>query len=323
MITENRKEILKTLTKSKTKMLLVLYTRDDWDIEDLKLSAGIQRSFEVWRDILEKKGIQLGRASIRWFEAKHFNRYWSMRADGTWEKIEQNVWPTYLYDKTRTYNPKNGQSIPEILAIKQNISEKIRMLNTLEFTNLIENKLNQAVVFSEFMPSTRLLLPGYQIKNPDKQNVVLKRLYGSGGRQVKISDAKTISVREMLVRQQFVKATKEGKLRDIRVGFIGDEPQYAYYRIAKKGDLFTNVHQGATMRFEKLSNIKSLLEFSARVAEPLKVFRKKIFSLDYLIDAKTGQPFLIEANSMPGFENFPDDALEKFFTSLTKLFLSN
>ncbi len=310
------------MTQFKKKALVVIYTGDDWEKPATQLPPGTQRGFEIWQKILKAKGYELGRASIKWFAEGAFRKYWHITSDGTWEKVTDPLEPEYLYDKTRSYDRKTGQPIFDVFAIKQDLNEKIPMINSPEFTNLITNKLNQAVIFSKFMPSTKLLLPGSKVINPTKDNVVLKRLYGSGGEQVKISDAKSIGIKELLVQQEFVKATKNGELKDIRVGFVGDEPQYAYYRIAKKGELFTNVHMGASMKFERLDKLKSLLKFSEEIARPLQVFPKRVYSLDYLIDATTEKPFLIEANSMPGFENFPDSALEKFYSSLTKLFFS-
>lgn len=314
--------VTKKKITNRRKIIVVIYTVDNWDQPKVILSPGVQRSFEVWRNILRAKGYELGRASIHWFNGRHFIHYWLMHEDNTWEKVNKPLWPTFIYDKTRSYDFRTGQLITDIREIKRAISEKFFMLNAFEFTNLIGSKLNQAILFHDFMPVTRLYLPGTQIENPNRENIVLKRLYGSGGQQVKITRNPIIHVREMMVRQKFVNATKRGQLRDIRLAFIGDEPQYAYYRIAKKGDLFTNVHRGASMKFEKLHKLSWLIEFSKRVAAPLQVFRKKIFSLDYLIDSKTNHPFLIEANSMPGFENFPDTVLEEFFSSLTNLFLS-
>ncbi len=300
------------------KSVLVLFTSDNWKKEWPKETKGASKAKYIWSKILRKRNYDLLNASLWWFKEGSFFKYRRhLEGSAGWEDVVGSVLPNVVFDQSRGFHLDTHRWRLDIWRQKLRIRAATRLINLPEFSNLIDNKLNQAVIFSKYMPNSRLWLPGSQVSNPTGKNIVLKKLYGSGGKQVQISKAKKITVKDTAIQQKFISATNNGTLRDIRITFIGDEPQYAYYRIAAKGNLFTNVSMGAKMEFEKLSRLKSLLELSKEVAKPLQVFPKKIYSLDYLVDSASGRPYLIEANTMPGFRNFPEDVLEKYFHNLT------
>lgn len=303
------------------KSALILYSMENWNKPDKGETEGLQRSNYVWNKILRRRGFRLYKASIRWFKNGHFTKFREHLPETGWRDIKKPMLPTFVHDKTYTVDLKTGEPVIEHELAKTELNKKVPFYNYLQFTQLVENKLNQAALFYKFMPRTTLWLPGDKIKNPSGQNIVLKQLFGSGGHRVWIRTRKNINIEDVMLQQQFIKATKKGVLRDIRLTFIGDKPMYAYYRIAKPGNLFTNVHQGAHMEFEKLSRIKSLIKYALQVAAPLRIFPKKVYSLDFLIDAKTSKPFLVEINSKPGYENFSTDTLERYFTELNRHFL--
>jgi hypothetical protein len=301
------------------KSLLVLYSGDDWKHQQPVLSAHPEKTFEVWRRV--SPGVEILRASIKWFRGRSFKQAWK-RGPRQWEKVRGDIRPTVVFDKTVTYDHLSGATLPEVYHKKKEIAELFQMVNVPELGELIDNKLYQAAIFHEFMPHSILRLPGEVIKNPSQKKIVLKAPEGSGGVFVRISSAKRIPVKNLAVQQDFVRAEKGGHVKDIRIGFFGDEPLYAYHRIAKRGSLFTNVFKGATMEFISLQSIRPLLRLCAEINRPLRVFPKRIYTLDFLVSSSNNRPYLIEVNSMPGTKNFSDTLLEKYFSKLTRYVLS-
>ncbi|MFH0830723.1 MAG: hypothetical protein V1895_01530 [Parcubacteria group bacterium] len=306
------------------KSLLTLYTGDDWGLKQPVMTNGLDRAYAAWGRVMKKRKNLLTRASIQWYHQGRFTRYWQYDWDANyWHKVRKPLRPSGIYDKARTYNPKAGEHLAALLGRKHEIADSIRMVNLPQFSELVDNKLNQAVIFNQAMPASRLWMSGSRLKNPRGKRIVLKALGGSGGTYVKITRRKYIAVRHLSIQQEFIEATKNGLLRDIRICFIGDKAQYVYSRVARPGSLYTNVHMGATMEFMKLSEIKDLLKLCDKLMQPLRVFPKKIMSFDFLIDVKKNRPFLVETNTMPGTNNFSDALLERFFSNITSYVLED
>ncbi|MDP2587322.1 MAG: hypothetical protein Q8P33_00920 [bacterium] len=301
------------------KTLLTLYTGDDWKLDQPVMSNGLDRSYQAWGRVAQRQKVQITRASMTWYRRGAFTKYWryDQRAD-RWEKIKKTIKPDGIYDKARVHDRKTGQQLVYLLGLKREIGSAIPMVNIPQFSELVDNKLTQAVIFADAMPSTQLWLPGASVKNPSGKTVVLKTIGGSGGTFVKITKNKSIPVKQLSIQQNFIMATKGGVLRDIRICYIGDQPQYVYSRVAAPGSLYTNVHMGAHMEFMKLKEIPELLVLCKRLMGPLRIFPKRIMSFDFLIDAKKGHPYLVETNTMPGTNNFSDALLERFFDRVTR-----
>ena len=301
------------------KTLLTLYTGDDWKREQPVMSNGLDLSYRAWGKVAKKHNIELTRASMGWYRSGAFSKYW--RYDGrsdSWQKVTKKITPDAIYDKARTYDKKTGNELTSLMGLKREIASSITMVNIPQFGELVDSKLNQAVIFPGAMPETMLHMPGTVIKNPSQKNVVLKAIGGSGGNYVTITKKKRIPVEYLSIQQEFVEATKRGVLRDIRICYIGDQPQYVYSRVAESGSLYTNVHLGAHMEFMKLKDIPDLLKLCKRLLQPLRVFPKRILSFDFLIDAHKRRPYLVETNTMPGTNNFSDALLERFFDRVTR-----
>lgn len=304
------------------KSLLTLYTGDDWKLKQPVMTNGLDRSYAAWGRVARRRKFILTRASIQWYHGGKFTRYWQYDWHANhWVKFRKPIKPSGIYDKARTYDPTTGDVLLSLLGRKREIAEKILMVNLPQFSELVDNKLNQAVIFNAAMPVSKIWMPGSVLTNPRGKQVVLKALGGSGGTYVKITRSKRVAVKSLSIEQEFIEATKAGVLRDIRICYIGDEPQYVYSRVAKPGSLYTNVHMGASMEFMKLSEIKGLLKLCDKLMRPLRVFPKRVLSFDFLIDVKKQRPFLVETNTMPGTNNFSDELLERFFGNITKYVL--
>ncbi len=286
------------------KSILILYTNDDFGRRQPLHRAGITNMYNRWHDIAKQRGYNLQRASIHWFREGHFFQYWQHAGKGEWKKIVSKTVPSVIYDKTQFIHKKTGRFLPEVHPKKIEIGQIVPFVNQPEFSILVDNKLNQSVIFEKYMPKTRFHLIGDVLKNPNKKLMVLKKLYGSGGKNVDITRASEYKVTEPTIEQDFVAAKKNGELKDLRVVFNGDEPRYAYNRVAKSRSLFTNVHQGAKTLWVELSDIPDVVDLAREITKPLRVFPKRIYSLDFLIDSETNKPYLIEVNTMPGFSVF-------------------
>ncbi len=301
---------------------LVLYAGDDWAKKQPNVRT-FQHSYEVFRDVLTKKDMQLARSSIKWYRAGTFSRYWLLDQDGTWQKVKKPLKPLVVEDRTRTYD-STGSSNALYDHARVDISQHIQMFNSPEFTLLVDNKLNQAVIFKDYMPATTLWLPGDVVQNRGSNPIVLKNLGGSGGQFVKILKTRRQRVDSIQIQQEFVQASKRGTLKDSRIVFVGDKPIYGLQRTAGKGSYHTNIHHGGTSQLVSLKSLGSLVAHATKIAAVFDMFPKKLFSLDFMVDTKSNKPYLIECNSQPGIDTLNNDPTiaHSYFTALSKHILS-
>ena len=77
---------------------------------------------------------------------------------------------------------------------------------------------------------------------------------------------------------------------------------YALSRVAKKGSLFTNLHQGASGIIVPEKFIpKDVNKIAKRIIEKLKMFPKAQYSLDFIF-SNSGKAYLVEMNTTPGID---------------------
>ena len=294
---------------------LNLVNGDDWHRPQPRMSPDHDEQYEMLGKVLRKKKIENLRASSKWFARGKFTKYWRMRADGSWERVNRSLRPSIVYDRMRRFDSKTGDFSELPYSIKREIARAYPFYNVPDLTELLDNKLYQAVVFSDMMPKTRLWTSNQTLKNPEGDNIVLKSVGGSGGQFVTITKKRTIRMDSLKIQQSFIKADPKN-LRDYRVGIIGNKVYYVYQRIAAHGSLYTNVHQGATMEFAKLKDVKHVTDRAVELLKRLRMFRKKILSLDFMVDIRDNVPYLVESNSYPGTANFGAARLERYLTSL-------
>lgn len=305
------------------KRLVVIYTPDDWWRDTPAfLPHGLDRAYRVWNKICRRRGIQLYRASVAWYRNGVFTKHWRCRPDGSWEKVARSIVPHMIYDKAEDIETDSGRPLPAVRLARQLMADRYPVFNAPEFTNLMDNKLYQAVAFGEFMPRTWLVPRGATVANPGHDQLVLKRFYGEGGRHVLITDKARVRLPYRAIRQEFIPATQRGVLKDVRIMYVGVQPQYAFHRVAVKGSLYTNVYKGAAVEMVTLRDVARLLTFAKPILAKLSAFPKKVYSLDFLVHARRRQPYLIETNTVPGTDGFSEALLERLYTSITNHFLS-
>lgn len=306
-----------------SKNVVVIYAGDDWYKEVPITYEQTRKAFERWHTMALEKNVQMYRASVAWYDVKKnvFTKAWAFR-EGSWKKIEKDVTPDLIYDKTP------GALEHELFNLKLAMSKNALVFNSPLFRNMVDNKLSQYGLFSEHMPQTLVALNRKELKDCVSKiktsKVVAKPLQGSGGFGIVIEEKNEILKNEFtypVLLQEFIKNdngipgfSNKGELADLRITFINHEPLYALSRIAQNGSLFTNMHQGATSKRVPLEKIpQNVWEMAEKIVEKLKMFARAQYSLDFFF-AEGGKPFFIEMNTVPGLcliEDLRDPELQR------------
>ena len=301
------------------KTLCTLYKRDDWDAIDPLPDPNWKLIYGVWLRIAKKNNFEIHRAALPWYKNGKITKSWRLTPTGWFERNDKPFTPTVIYDRALTFDKKTGQPDELLLAKKNEIFRHIDMVNPPQFSQLLENKLYQSVVFHDVMLPSRYLPAGSVYHRPNKDPIVIKALGGLGGDYVRIENKDSVKVEGRSIVQGFIHARKNGEIRDYRIHFVGEEPQYIYSRIAGKGSYYTNVHFGGTMEWLKLSDEPDLIAFAKKITHRLRVFPKKFYTLDFMYDLKRKQYVLVELNSMPGTDEFTPLQHEHLLTNMTKI----
>ena len=309
--------------KKEEKNVVVIYTGNDWYKEVPITYEKSRLAFQNWHMLALEKNVQMYRASVEWYDIEKnvFTKAWAFR-DGVWKKVEKEITPDLIYDKTP------GDSEHRLFDLKIAMSKNAIVFNSPLFRILVDSKLSQYALFSEHMPKTLVALNEKELKsaaeNISTSNIVAKPLQGSGGFGIVIGSKEEILKNDFtypMLLQEFIKNdggipgfSKEGELADLRITYINHEPLYALSRVAQNGSLFTNMHQGATSVRVPLDKIpESVWQMAEKIVEKLKLFAKAQYSLDFFF-AQDGKPFFIEMNSVPGLcliEDLNDRELQK------------
>lgn len=293
------------------KKVVVIYKSDDWRKSIPFTSAHTRKSFEDWHERGLKEKIEFHRASINWFDEKNntFKKTWAYR-DKKWKRITKPVKPDFIYDKL------SGQHDYSLFEWKTKIAGKIPIFNTPIFRAVFGNKLSQYLIFKEFMPTSVLISTKKElnaaISSFHSNKIVVKPLYGFGGFGILIDKKSKIlksKIQYPVLAQEFIKSekgipgfSKNKEVSDLRLVFINHKLIYALSRIAKKGSLFTNFHQGATAIIVPETTIPvSIKKMVKKIIEKIKIFPQAHYSLDFIF-SNQGKPFLIEMNTTPGFD---------------------
>jgi len=294
------------------KKVVVIYKSDDWDKKiPLETAIPTRESFEDWHERGLKSGIAMYRASIQWYDLPKgvFKKAWAYR-NRKWIKVKKPISPDLVFDKIA------GKYGFELFALKQEISKKVKIFNSPLFRTLLDSKLSQYLIFKEFMPNSFLAYSKKELKSIIKKikssKVVIKPLYGSGGFGIQIKRKSKINYRLIsypVLVQEFVSAkkgvpgfTKKSALADLRLVFMNHKLIYALSRIAKKGSLFTNFHQGAKAVLVPRKYIPATaLRTARKITDRIKIFPEANYSIDFLF-TDLGEPVLVEINTTPGFD---------------------
>ena len=293
------------------KKIVVIYFSDDWKKKIPIKNELTRKAFQDWHERGEEKNIGLFRASIKWYDSKKnvFRKAWAFR-DGKWIKIKKPFKPDLIYDKIcskRDY---------ELFEKKIKIAQKVKVLNNPIFRTITDNKIAQYMLFREYMPDSFIVSNKKELDSAlnkiSSKKAVVKPLYGSGGFGIIIDEKKKIKktsfiypvlVQEFIISNKGIPGfSKKREISDLRLVFMSHKLRYALSRIAKKGSLFTNLHQGASGVMVPKDKIpKSINNMVKNIIKRLSVFPYAQYSLDFVF-ADSGRPYLIEMNTTPGVD---------------------
>ena len=313
--------------------IVVIYYSNDWHKKSPLGSAPATRvSFEDWHERGVRNNCELYRASIKWYDSEKniFQKAWAYR-DKKWIKVMGPIKPDMIFDKIM------GKRNYSLLEFKLAVAQKTKVFNHPLFRTLLDNKLSQYLVLSEFMPKSFLATNKKELalvfKKVSTSKVVVKPLFGSGGFGIIIEEKEKAARKKLsypVLVQEFIDSqkgipgfSKQKELADLRMVFMNHKLIYSLSRIAKDGSLFTNFHQGARAVLVPQKFIpKKAAEMARKITRKLSVFPEANYSLDFIFTEKS-QPLLIEMNTTPGFDllNIVGDEKikEKNFQELLKI----
>lgn len=316
--------------------LFVLYNKDDWNTPlPLQGSPETRLSFEEFYTYAATQGWDVYRAHIDWYDTKTglFAKAWTF-CDGKWRRVERPPKPMAIFDKIA------GKYDYPLFEKKLEMFVRFPFVNSPTFRSLLDNKFHQYFLFSDWMPATFLAENKIQFKDAVEKitspKVVVKLLYGSGGKEVTIEEKQVLLEKSFpfpVIAQEFIPTagvpgfSQKEEVADLRLVFINHELIYALSRIAKKGSLFTNFHQGAMATIVPLDKIPpACLQVVASIQKKLQQFTRVHYSLDFMF-THTGEPLFIEMNTTPGFDLLrlvaPKEIREKHSQKLLDLFSVN
>lgn len=295
----------------KNKKIVVIYHGDDWKKDIPFISGPTRESFQDWHIRGLKNNIEMYRASLGWYDIKNnvFKKSWAYR-NGKWLKIETPVKPDLIFDKIM------GKRDFSLFNKKMRIQSKVKIFNNPLFRTILDNKLSQYIILSDFMAASFLANNENELKSVIKKiessKVVLKPLYGSGGFGIIIEEKNKIFKNKIMypvLAQEFIKSTggipgfsKKKEISDLRMIYMNHKLIYALSRIAKAGSLFTNFHQGARAVLVPDKFISAeVKKMSNAIVKKLSIFPEANYSLDFIF-SDSGKPVLVEMNTTPGFD---------------------
>ncbi|HOW60629.1 MAG TPA: ATP-grasp domain-containing protein [Candidatus Moranbacteria bacterium] len=299
------------MKNKKIKNVVVIYWGNDWNCK-IPISNEITRhSFEKWHEMGIKKGIEMYRASINWYDLRKnvFIKSWAFR-NKKWIKIEKNIRPDLVYDKV------GGKRDFKSFEKKLHIAKNVKMFNNPLFRVMVNSKLSQYAIFGEFMPKSFVAMDKSELiqmfSKIKSKKIVIKPLYGSGGHGIVIDEKEKainkkyqypVLVQEFIVSEKGIPGfSKKKEISDLRLVFMNHKLSYALSRIAKKGSLFTNLHQGASGTLVPVKYIpKEVVKIAEKIIKKLKIFPEAQYSLDFIF-SNSGKPYFVEMNTTPGID---------------------
>lgn len=296
------------------KKVLILFGRSNWKKAKPFSNKDYQYSYEYFYTLCKKNDVQMYRASYEWYDyKKHLFKYaWIYKGKGAqWEKV-YNIKPDLIYDKTK--------SRMEIYFKKEIIREAYPFINSLEFTQLIDDKLTTSLLFEKWSKKNWLIRNNTELKlvskNITTEKLVAKPLSDSGGKGIYIIEKNKLNeipkINSSYLIQDFIDSSSgvpgvSHKMHDLRLVFINNKIIYSYIREPQKGSYLANLAQGGSLIIVPQKKLPSSLSPIIKYAnEILKTFNPRIYSIDFMFD-ENKKPWIVELNSMPGLYFTPKE----------------
>lgn len=287
------------------KKVLILFGEKDWNGPAFAdMTSGYTLCYEYLYRLANQYGVQLYRASYKWYDDKNniFLYAWTFK-NNLWIR-DYNIKPDLIYDKTKLK--------PKPTFFKAMLSTTYTIVNDIEFSGLIDNKLFVSLLFPQHCKKQ------YKINNLNDltnitntipgDKIVIKPATDSGGKNVHIitkKDTNKLNLQFPILAQEFIDSSNgipkiTSSLHDLRLVFIENELIYSYIRTPQKNSFLANLSQGGSMQIIPKNNLpKSIDALIFDVQNTLSTFQNKIYTIDIMFD-ENQKPWVIELNSMPG-----------------------
>lgn len=278
--------------------------------------------YAKYTEIAEKKDLKLYFSHYKKYNDGELEEAWYWDEEN-WIKKE-NVSIDAVYDKF-PYDESSKE-------IKEKIKSDLKILNDPKLEKLCKDKLKTANTFSSISPETReASKTNIQEMLKEYDKVVLKPVYGYGGKEIKVID-NFDSVPSGLepgsyIVQQFVKSQGISELgidghHDLRILLIDNKPVYGYVRVPDEGYI-SNVGKGGDIVYFDLEDIPDeFLDIVEEVKEEFDKFDNCVYSVD-MIRSEENNPYLIELNSKPGITFSEDVANKEYEIPTIKQLIAN
>jgi glutathione synthase/RimK-type ligase-like ATP-grasp enzyme len=295
------------------KKVLILFGKSTWGSNIAISNEETRASYESFYSLAEQNDIQMYRASFQWYDYdKHVFRYaWTFKAKSGWTKA-YDIQPDLIYDKTKAEM--------ETYFKKELIAKHYRFVNSLRFTQMLDDKLITSMIFHKWskkcwivnnQEKLRKILPKIRTKK-----FVIKPISESGGRDVKIipkeEALEKVTFSNDCIIQEFIDSSSgvpgiSENMHDLRIIFVNDKISYAYIREPKEGNYLANLSQGGSLYVVPTESIPKSLNPIIRCANSvLETFSPRIYSIDFMFDEHK-KPWIVELNSMPGLFYTPEE----------------
>jgi glutathione synthase/RimK-type ligase-like ATP-grasp enzyme len=298
-----------------TKKLLFMNHFEDWN-DQIPGVDGLDtlEAYQEMTKIGKRLGIEVyisGYINIH-SDTGVVNKAWNYNLS-SWVKIETPFKPDLIISKIP------ARLTFETFELRSALSTQVELINDPGFATFIGDKLNQYLIFPEYMAKTALVKNlaqlNREIENLAGDKVVLKKAFGSGGSKVKILNKKEsfepaveflkypFLVQEFIYSSKGIPGFDKDKAKypivaDLRMMYIGKELIFAVSRQANNS-LFTNVSLGAKIRYiEKEKIPQQGIDICKKIVDKLSIFGKNILAIDLMFD-DNGKPFVIEINTKP------------------------
>lgn len=311
------------------KKVLILFGRSNWKKSKPFNNKDYQYSYEYFYSLCQKNGMQMYRASYKWYDYDKniFKHAWIFKGKGgEWKKIN-NIKPDIIYDKTKARM--------EVYFKKELIAEEYSFINDLNFTRIIDDKFITSLLFKKWSKKSWIAENNDDLKNIlpriATNKVVTKPISESGGEDIWINNKKgilrEIKINQACIVQDFIDSSKgvpsvSNKMHDLRLVFVNNKIIYAYIREPSKGSYLANLAQGGSLKIVPLEKLpKTLNPIIKQANDIFQTFDPRIYSIDFMFD-KNEKPWVVELNSMPGLYFTPSEKpyMIKMYKELLSMF---
>lgn len=271
-----------------------------WDSDIPFDHKNAEKDFAVYSNLAREEGLEMYIGHFSWYEDEKMVKAWHWNGN-EWHKVH-DVALDAVYDKYK-YDDDTKE-------LKDEIADKIPVLNDPELEYLCKDKLKTYELLPEHVPETKIATrENVEYILHEYGKAVFKPRYGAAGQGVEVLESldqfKRPDSTENFVVQRFISTEGIPELavegpHDIRTHVInGELLEGNYVRVPREG-LISNVSLGGDQMYVDNSEIpESAKRIVSQLAEQFKEYEPNLFAVDFMFD-DSGKPWVVELNSKPG-----------------------